>query len=829
MTLASTIANFASLALFTGCSTCFSIAWAQQFQENSTGHVILKSGSDVLSFPPLAKGGFGLQIHAGVGSVDAYSTEPIQILVCKSCVDESVEQPFTGAPYASIKVVSGSIQASATFTSSNGSRLRIEDLYKTVPATSDGGGQFTMERTVSVISGVGDDRGFNSEFVLGFTQPRQLEEYHLFAPAIWYDHNAHSAQAGGFGTNPLNNYFFWRETRSALPIVMLQDAATGTTLSIGHINSSPVPGKQNQNPNWQVDSTVQYGSIGVQKKPAVSLGFIYPASEGDGSYVGGNNKSLMADGPSTKWVRRSHPFSPGLSHTYTLLLSLGRYATEGGNADFKAAMAHTWEDYYDQRNPTIADVPSAAVYSDAIKLLNGYVEKVNGATGLPFGRPIIPNVTPANNPVFQMGYVGQDIPLGFALLRDGVLHSNPTSLAHGEALLDFWANNARQSSGLPLTVYDANIRAYQRLGGGCPYPIFTRLVSDGMEGMVLAAIFAREHNMAHPGWEDFSQSFGDWVVSHQNADGSFYRAFNPDGSIYTNPCNKFGFGSSKANTPDLIRFLVELYFATGSERYLKAAQSAGQYSLGHIYNAVQYIGGTIDNQNVLDKEAGVEALHGALALLDVAIAQGDQQAQATWLAAAQDAADYTRTWQYAWTFPIELPAGAEPSGAYPAYRFAGPRAIGIIATGQSSGDISLSYESYDFFRLFLFNERLNTPRATRSAQADLTMAKFLWNNTKLTTQLTGVADQQFGYTHNGLLGEGVDVSGQVYGAGKSSQTWLPWLTNAELDTIIRLQDTFKVKTLDDAASRSKGLLEQENEHVYPRPGSLGWGQKEAKR
>ena len=812
----------AVLVLLTAALGLFVGSPASSAQRGESG-LRLDSGDSVLSFPKSAVSSFGISIHSKLGdSIDAYAAEPVQMLVCTYCSDETVEHPFSGLSYSSVEVADEGALAKAQFTSANGSVFRIEDHYKVADAAETRAGAFTMERVVSVVSAGRGDKGFNSEFTIGFAKPADFGQYHFFAPAIWYDHNANSSQGGGFGTNPLNNYFFWRETRSSLPLMMAQDPSTGATLSIAHINVTPAPGQTNLNAAWQVDPSVQYGSIGVQKAPQVVLGFIYPASEGDGSYVG-NNKSYLRDGASTKWVRRSHPVDQGFSHTYTLMLSLGRKAHDG-SADFKAALAQTWQQYYRVFNPAIADVPSKTVYTDAIKLLNGYVEDVNGATGLPFGRPINPGITPQNNPTYEMGFVGQQIPLGFQLLRNGVLYSDPTSLAHGKAMLDFWASHAGQPSGLPRTDFDALNQKFQVVGSPtCPYPIFLRNVTDGMEGMVVAAIFAREHNMPQPAWEQFSDAFGDWLVSNQNSDGSFYRAYDSAGQVYTDPClTQDPYAVSKSNTADPIRFLVELYFATGSHRYLEAAKDAGNYALENIYNTVQYRGGTIDNPDVIDKEAGVEAMHGALALLDAAIAEGDGDAERVWLKASQDAADYTETWQYAWNFPIGLPEGTQPSGSYPAYKLSGVRALGIIATGQSSADISLSYASYDFFRLNVFLARDNgdTSGVGRLYQ---TTANELWNNTKLTTQLSGIPDQQFGYVKNGILGEGVGLSDLLYVNAGSTHTWLPWESNAQIDPIQRLQDTFRSSTLSEAENQDLRRLEQENESVYPAPGIIGWG------
>ena len=83
---------------------------------------------------------------------------------------------------------------------------------------------------------------------------------------------------------------------------------------------------------------------------------------------------------------------------------------------------------------------------------------------------------------------------------------------------------------------------------------------------------------------------------------------------------------------------------------------------------------------------------------------------------------------YAWTFPL--------ADASPAYAHAGPLGSSLIATGQSVADIFLAFEAYDFYRLHLFRDSADNQY--------LNVAQFLANNTKLTTQVSGVASQQFG-------------------------------------------------------------------------------------
>ena len=762
------------------CASCLFIAPALS--------QTLRSGDTQLLFPRLGGGQRGLQIHSmSPGAEDAYSAEPVQLLICTACSDETTEQPATQASYTSVAGESNdSLLATAVVSSASGSQFKVQDRYRAGAEP----GTFAMHRTVTVLKAASPDTGFNSQFVLGFAKPVSIDQYHFFAPAIWYDKNTNAAR-GAFATNYANPYFYWRETRSGLPLVMMQDPTTGTALSIAHIGSAPATGADETDQDWLVNSSIQYGSIGAQTVPHTMLGFIYPADEGDGNYVG--NRSRL-------WARRSHPVEAGFSHTYTLLLGLRRYAGTNGQADFPTALAQTWRLHYEVFHPNVARVPSKSVYQDGIALLNHYSANRDGAQGFPFSSLLPDGSVPASQISYLMGYVGEQIPAGYQLLRYGLLHADQTSLSNGMATLDFWAQHAAQPSGLPLTWYDVSPPTFR--DDSCAFPIFMRTVSDGMEGMVGAAVLMRQHHTPKPAWEQLAQGFGNWLVANQNADGSFYRAYKPDGTVFVSAtgCDSNGFGTSKFNTTHPVRFLVSLYFATGDHKYLQAAMKAGDYAYGAIYQPTQFVGGTTDNPDALDKEGGVEALHAALALYDATHSE-------KWLDAARAAANYSETWMYAWDFPI--------TNAPLAYQYAGTRGSSMIATGQSGSDIFLAFEAYDFYRLHL----LGDDRAGHYLQ----IAYYLENNTKLTTQITGVAQQQFGYAYSGLVGEANDLSFITYQGGTSAGSWLPWLTEAEIEPLQRLADTFGSTSIREDQKQEPFALRWENEHVYPAPGSIGWG------
>lgn len=772
--------------------------------------LVLGSGHLALRFAPAPNGTVAVSLasDAGGSAAEQVIVSPVQLLVCQAAAAGSgtctssaadADQPVINGTYDGVTSANGSITAEAFVSSPAGSQFKVRDIYRAGKAADT----ITLDRTVIVLSAAAPDVGFNSGLTLGFAAPEPIATTPVFAPGIWYDLNTWAPRNGfgRFGFNGISNFAYWRETRSGLPLVAIQDPNTGYTMALVHTGATPTSVSDDHSPSWLVDPSVRYGSLGVGKVPQTSIGFIYPAEEDDGD----------PGTQSTAWVRRSHPVQMGFSHSYELTFSLDRYAPNGV-ADYDAAMSGAWRKFYAAFDPRPADVPIDQVFDDQIALLAAEsADWSPGAPGFPFQVPVSTGA-PDSPIAYQMGYTGQQIPAAYQLLRAGLLHDQPQVFAKGKAQLDFWASNADvagYSAGLPDTIFTVGTTASPSgwLDDGCKWPLFIRSLSDGMEGALNAAIFMREHGKPQAGWERFAQSFGDWLVSHQNADGSFYREYNRDGTVFvaSAACQAFGAGNNRLATTDPIRFLVTLYFATNDTRYLTSAESAGAFALQAIYRTENYVGGTSSYDKatlepVLDREAGFQAIHAALALYDATH-------QDAWLAAARKAANYAETWLYVQNFRL--------NGAPPAVAYAGTRAFSLVVAGASTADIGLSFESYDFFRLHLLGDD--------ASNHYLKIAQLIQNNSKLTTQLGANSRQRFGYAAPGLVGEADDVVYLSYVQSASAMNWLPWLSEAEIEPIQRMQDTFGASTVEGAERQSPQQLGVENAHIYPAPGSIGWG------
>lgn len=670
------------------------------------------------------------------GLQDVYFNEKPVMLQIKNQIGQL--ETYENA-YDSVECIGAEYICKSVIDTASGSRFLFYDVF----AIDFIKKEIRFSRKVHIEKTSPKDLGFSTEFGLN----KQMEEktgfcnmFEVFAPGIWYKQNKGVVKSA-FASNMHHRNYYFRATRMALPYIQLCDRKTGGYISICHI--APVPDTNvmeisvhphqpilegTSSPEWIVDESLQYASLGITTEDETMIKYAFPGSEGEVNYL---NRSVT-------WARRSHPVKKGVRHEYQLGVVVG-------HADQSSMrMRDVWRHWYQQYQPAIYNCNLQKVYEDGVNLINTYCQEYNSVMGLPFWAAV-----PQGNVCdisYQMGFVGQQTQCAYYLIRYGFEKKLPEMIEKGRKIIEFWVNRSTENSYFPQVWYDVFPAKFKE-----DYPSYTRTAADGMEGILNCYQYLKKQGEVHEEWLDFCCIYAKRLGMVQQEDGSVARAYDQKGNV-VHP--------GKYNTTNIIRFLTNLYYETNDGHYKETALRAGKFCYDKIYKEMAYIGGTADNDNTIDKEAGMIALYAFMALYDL-------DADPKWVEAAKGAADFCETWTYSWTFPVKPNIG---NGVFERVDQTG---LSLIATGHSHCDVMMGYCPYDFYRLYLLTKD----------EHYYEFARMILYNTKQTTDWSGI----HGHAYPGLVEESGEIALQYHnGLGK----WLPWCTIAEIEAITRLYDTY---------------------------------------
>lgn len=691
----------------------------------------LTSGSVTLALEP-QNGGYGLSIYyAGESSPAFVSASPLSLYTKKI-----TSSPLAyGGLYETVMPWENGLQAEGTLATQAGSRFRFQDRY-----TPGAEGGFHLCRKVTVEQAGERERGFSTRVALQLTAADTLSDVNCFAPGVWYQKNEF-VPPHFMGYHKELSYHWMYETQYALPLFAVQQPDSGNTMAISRLQADVTLRDQSSRlHDLMVDETITFGSLGVSTEKALSLDYIYPAARG-------TSTRPLPDGFPLEHAYSPlyHPVRSGFVQEYAVSLDFLR------ETDFTEMMKDLWRRTYDRIAEPVVPMDNELLYHNAMKTLRDLTQEYEGSWGLTFARSL-----PDGEPMkvaYQFGFVGQQPNIGYQLLRYGVLYDDAEALGKGRNIIQFWVDRSLTEWGAPHIWYNPEFHDFE------DRPFWIRMIGDGMEGILDAYVFEKKKGEDHPDWLTYCQTVANWLLKAQNEDGSWYRSYDKNGDMLM---------ESKANTSNVIRFLVQFSLVTGEDVYREAAIRAGEWSLANITQHMEYRGGTCDNSDIYDKESGIYAMFGYLALYDLT---GEDR----WLEAARAAADYTETWTYAWSFPVVSP--------YPNHPFTKRNISGqsLIATGHSGADVYMASCPYLYYRIYLLTED----------EHYLDFARFIHHNTKQCTDYDGSS----GYAYPGLCHESGGLYQQVY---SGAYHWLPWCTYVQVDPISRLYDTFGAYEIEDA-------------------------------
>tara|TARA_R110002049_G_scaffold65035_1_gene170925 strand:+ start:47854 stop:50544 length:2691 start_codon:yes stop_codon:yes gene_type:complete len=705
---------------------------ANTYAQNDTPIHSITSGGTTLSFTDLGANNYGVNIE--LSGTHYEQTTPCAVEV----VTGSGQTNWIFSSYYKIENLGNNVyQCLGIQTSQNGSKFSFTDTY-----SLHSFGCFQVDREVEVISKGNGDSGFSTCLTFSEDQATSMNNFDFFAPGIWHKDNSKVSDVS-LASN-LNDYYYWfREDRMPLPIFMLRNKTSGATFSVGHLNPDGSTFLGENGLYRIIDGRMKFASIGLQNNTQPEVGILYPGSEGERTGIYGMSSTK-------KWAYRSHPINLGYTQNYKLGMRL--YHED----DFTSAMKNTWNAYYNIFNPAIYECDLNQVYLQQLGLLNNYWKSINGSSGFPFRILLNGTVEDSSDYNWDMGFVGMQIPNAAVLLREGINTNNTEMLKKAEQTLDWWADNSITTSGCPRTWYDPYPQTWRNT------PTFTRVVGDGMSGMLWAWNFEKKQGIDKVNWLNACYQVANWLLSIQNTDGSFPRAWNYQNNTVTH--------AEKTNTSHIVPFLVDMYKVTRNTSFKDAAINAGNYIYTTNYKNFDYIGGTPDNPNVPDKEAASMALRAFLALYDT-------NADLKWIDAAKQTAYYYETWVYSWNVPIP---NNDTNATFPKNR--NTTGLSLIATGGNGADSYAAIDAFSFYRMYLYTGDTHL----------LEISQMLLNNTKQGVNWD-VNDPITGFGAFGILQEALNV---MIPRGHGVPYYLPWQTYNLVEPMVLFWDTFQTESFD---------------------------------
>jgi hypothetical protein len=562
-------------------------------------------------------------------------------------------------------------------------------------------------------------------------------------------------QAPGGWPNYAAGRFEMREDGFPIPVlgVHFRDGSSIALLDCHPRGDTTTADSNDSDGLTMIDERFLFGGLGAHERAGggIDVGFWLPGALG-------LQRSANRTARSARRLR-FHPFRDGLSQQYEIALRVGR------DESFHDYYATLWRWGWETLKPAVNYYDMTVVRTSLVHQLAGSVMTHNGRTGIPFALNAVtggPSRLLRDNDAI-MGFVGKNLEGAALLLADADLHPGAASEKNRQlavAIMDTFTRQVKvsppDSEGFNIDTGRPSITNPTGVFSG---QVHLRAFTDDVRWMLKAYQREKSRGREHPEWLRWSMEFADWLVQQQRPDGSFPRSW------------RLGTGealqTSSTSTYNAMAFLVAQFQAenrTGHQRFLDAAERAGDFCWLTYQAHDQYVGGTMDNPNIVDKEAGTLSLEGYLALYEAT-------KNKKWLRHARSAADYAETWIYAWD--VSMPVDADEATLH---WKKGVSTIGVnkINSTGSGVDQWMAGDVDKYARLSVYT----------GDQHYLEVARILLHNTKNMVALPGrlydLAGPGWQQEHWGMTTQ--------RGMGSASRAWLPWATVNHLEGILALED-----------------------------------------
>jgi hypothetical protein len=289
-------------------------------------------------------------------------------------------------------------------------------------------------------------------------------------------------------------------------------------------------------------------------------------------------------------------------------------------------------------------------------VLNFDPERGHSTPAKAFGASFASHEMADSQEILEYGFTGRQLNVAYVLAE----RYPDEWLERSRRIVDFFVDRLTTPSGWIFTLYHCGKKRPLYACGDPDGPVmhylgrtdeagtYTRMMVEAASDLLLNDDLHRSLGRVDDRWRETARRFGNFLLEVQNDDGSWHRAYTPEGDcIRANDWFGTTERQAKSATAIPIPYLLALAGRLPEEagqRYVTAAARAAAYVIREHVPSDDYRGGTLDNPNVVDKEAALLTMRALLSLYE-RIREG------RYLDGAIRAASLGLTWHSIWNVP----------------------------------------------------------------------------------------------------------------------------------------------------------------------------------
>jgi hypothetical protein len=562
----------------------------------------------------------------------------------------------------------GSWVARANLTLADGTVLEVRDEYRI-----DGAGRFQMDRNAQVVT-QGTSPGIRIAFDSVTDSPgADATQWQFFLPCALYNRN----DADGDGREDYLGTYVQdlRDDKNGVLGVLARDPGSGVTYTVARTNAptfDTLVTPEQLADRYFVQQT-DIGSLGLAPSvDQISLRGSFPFSEEYSFCLDTDGRGWAGFAPNTPGQIMSVSYEFRIGRTTDLTeaiweLYLRQHDTLGTT---RPAPGPTLEESLEHRQLLTQLYYRKWEPEENPKEPAGYLVHFSPRTGETLGSLI------------EFGFSGDQTLLAYVQTLWGQKTNTPLYVQRAKTVLDFFVNHCQAPNGFTQGIFDPINDTFTHWFTGILMPFqyakseddvrryvgrqiaeaLTPIAQElrGLEGNYLRTMCESVYPLllayeatgeVEKTWLEAGRRFGEFLLSTQAEDGSWHRAYDPEGRGLTSPAPWFGasYAEQKSGTIFPVPVLTTLHRLTGDDRYKDAVVRAADFIIDTFVEPTIYMGGLNDTTHI--KSVKTDSV-GVMFLMRSLLKAFEMTQDQRHLAAAVKSAKILASWVYLWDVPF---------------------------------------------------------------------------------------------------------------------------------------------------------------------------------